>query len=61
MKLTLDHTERLNLQALLGAQRASIRIFERSEVLEGKIALGADEETALTDTREVTNDLERVE
>ena len=30
MKLMLDHTQRLNLHALLGAQRADVGLFARS-------------------------------
>ena len=60
MKLTLDHTQRLNLHALLGAQRADVGSIRAIWALQDKIALDAEEEKALGVKREVTNGLERV-
>ena len=60
MKLTLDHTQRLNLHALLGAQRADVGSIRSIWAVQDKIALDAEEERALAVTREVTNGLERV-
>ena len=47
MKLTLDHTQRLNLHALLGAQRADVGSIRAIWAVQDKLALDADEEKAL--------------
>ena len=47
MKLTLDHTQRLNLHALLGAQRADVGSIRAIWALQDKIALDAEEEKTL--------------
>jgi hypothetical protein len=60
MKLKLEHTQRLNLYALLGAQRADVGSIRAIWALQDKIALDAEEEKTLGVTREVTNGLERV-
>ncbi|MBZ5621737.1 MAG: hypothetical protein LAQ69_23865 [Acidobacteriia bacterium] len=60
MKLTLDHTQRLNLHALLGAQRADVGSIRAIWAVQDKIALDAEEEKTLAVTREITNGLERV-
>jgi len=60
MKLTLDHTQRLNLHALLGAQRADVGSIRAIWAVQDKIALDAEEEKTLGVKREVTNGLERV-
>jgi hypothetical protein len=60
MKLTLDHTQRLNLHALLGAQRADVGSIRAICALQDKITLDAAEEKALGIRREVANGLERV-
>ena len=60
MKLTLDHTQRLNLHALLGAQRSDVGSIRAIWAVQDKIALDAEEEKTLGVTREVTNGLERV-
>ena len=60
MKLTLDHTQRLNLHALLGAQRADVGSIRAIWALQDKIALDAEEEKALEVKHEVSNGLERV-
>ena len=60
MKLTLDHTQRLNLHVLLGAQRADVGSIRAIWAVQDKLALDADEEKTLAVTREVVNGLERV-
>jgi hypothetical protein len=60
MKLTLDHTQRLNLHALLGAQRADVGSIRAIWAVQDKIALDAEEAKTLGIKREVTNGLERV-
>ena len=60
MKLTLDHTQRLNLHALLGAQRADVGSIRAIWALQDKIALDAEEEKTLGVKHEVANGLERV-
>jgi hypothetical protein len=60
MKLTLDHTQRLNLHALLGAQRADVGAIRAIWGVQDKIALDAQEEKTLAVTREITNGMERV-
>jgi len=59
MKLTLDHTQRLNLHALLGAQRADVGSIRAIWALQDRIALGADEEKAIELRRELVNGQER--
>jgi hypothetical protein len=60
MKLTLDHTQRLNLNALLGAQRADVGSIRAIWAVQDKIALDADEEKAVELRREVVAGQERV-
>jgi hypothetical protein len=60
MKLTLDHTQRLNLHALLGAQRADVGSIRAIWAVQDKIALDADEEKALELKREMVAGQERV-
>jgi hypothetical protein len=59
MKLTLDHTQRLNLHALLGAQRADVGSIRAIWAVQDKIALNADEERALELKREMAGGQER--
>jgi hypothetical protein len=59
MKLTLDHTQRLNLHALLGAQRADVGSIRAIWDIQDKIALDADEEKAIDLKREFVNGQER--
>ena len=59
MKLTMDHTQRLNLHAVLGAQRADVGSIRAIWAVQDKIALDADEEKALELKREVVNGQER--
>ena len=56
----LDHTQRLNLHALLGAQRADVELFARSGRSRTSIALDADEEKAVELKREMVAGQERV-
>ena len=60
MKLTLDHTQRLNLHALLGAQRADVGSIRAIWAVQDKLALGVDEEEAIDLKRELINGQERV-
>lgn len=60
MKLTLDHTQRLNLHALLGAQRADVGSIRAIWAVQDKIALSVDEERALELKRELVGGQKRV-
>jgi hypothetical protein len=60
MKLMLDHTQRLNLHALLGAQRADVGSIRAIWTIQDRIALSADEEKALELKREIVGGQERV-
>lgn len=60
MKLTLDHTQRLNLHALLGAQRADVGSIRAIWGVQDKLALDADEEEAIELKRELVSGHERV-
>lgn len=60
MKLTLDHTQRLNLHALLGAQRADVGSIRAIWAIQDRIALAAGEETTVELRREVVAGQERV-
>lgn len=60
MKLTLDHTHRLNLHALLGAQRADVGSIRAIWAIQDRIALDADEEKAVELRREMIAGQERV-
>jgi hypothetical protein len=60
MKLMLDHTQRLNLHALLGAQRADVGSIRALWSIQDRIALGADEEKAVELKREMVAGQERV-
>jgi len=59
MKLTLDHTQRLNLHALLGAQRADVGSMRAIWALQDRLALNADEEKAIELKREIVAGQER--
>lgn len=59
-KLTLDHTQRLNLHALLGAQRADVGSIRAIWAVQDKIALDADEKESLELKRECVGGRERV-
>jgi hypothetical protein len=60
MKLMLDHTQRLNLYALLGAQRADVGSIRAIWSIQDRIALDADEEKAVELKREMVAGQERV-
>ena len=60
MKLMLDHTQRLNLHALLGAQRADVGSIRAIWAVQDRIALDADEEKAVEVKREMVAGQERV-
>jgi len=60
MKLTLDHTQRLNLDALLGAQRADVGSIRAIWAVQDKIALDPDEEKSIELKRELVGGHERV-
>jgi hypothetical protein len=60
MKLTLDHTQRLNLHALLGAQRADVGSIRAIWAIQDRIALDAPEESTLELRRELVGGQERV-
>lgn len=60
MKLMLDHTQRLNLHALLGAQRADVGSIRAIWGIQDRIALDADEEKAVDLKREMVAGQERV-
>jgi hypothetical protein len=60
MKLMLDHTQRLNLHALLGAQRADVGSIRAIWSIQDRIALDGNEEKALEVKREMVGGQERV-
>ena len=60
MKLKLDHTQRLNLHALLGAQRADVGSIRAIWAVQDCIALDADDEKAIELKRETVAGQERV-
>ena len=60
MKFTLDHTQRLNLHALLGAQRADVGSIRAIWSIQDRIALDADEEKTVELRREMAAGQERV-
>jgi len=60
MKLTLDHTQRLNLHALLGAQRADVGSIRAIWAIQDRIALSPDEEKGVEVKREVVTGQVRV-
>ena len=60
MKLKLDHTQRLNLHALLGAQRADVGSIRAIWAIQDRIALDADEEKAIDLKRQTSAGREQV-
>src|SRR5262245_18634615 len=60
MKLTLNHTQQLNLHALLGAQRADAGSVRAIWAVQDKLALDAEEEAAVELKREIVSGQERV-
>ncbi len=60
MLLKLDHTQRLNLHALLGAQRADVGSIRAIWAVQDKLVLDAEEEKAVELKREFAGGQERV-
>jgi hypothetical protein len=60
MHLRLDHTQRLNLHALLGAQRADVGSIRAIWAIQDRIALDAGEEKTIDLKREMAGGQERV-
>lgn len=60
MKIQLDHVQRLNLHALLGAQRGDVSTIRALWALQDKVALTPDEEEAIDLRRELEAGRERV-
>ena len=60
MHLMLDHTQRLNLHTLLGAQRADVGSIRAIWAIQDRLALSAEEEKAIELKREVVAGQERV-
>jgi len=60
MKIQLDHIQRLNLHALLGAQRGDVATIRALWALQDKLALSAEEETAVEFKSEFAGGQERV-
>ena len=60
MKLMLDHTQRLNLHALLGAQRADVGSIRAIWAIQDRIALDTEEEKIVELKREMVAGQERV-
>jgi hypothetical protein len=59
MKMMLDHIQRLNLHALLGAQRADVGSIRAIWAVQDKLALSSDEECAIELRREYVHGQER--
>jgi hypothetical protein len=59
MRLLLDHTQRLNLHALLGAQRADVGSIRAIWAVQDRVALDSDEEKAVELKREMLAGQER--
>lgn len=55
MTLTLDHTQCLNLHALLGAQRAEVGSIRAIWAVQDELALNADDEKVIELKREFVN------
>jgi hypothetical protein len=60
MRLTLDHAQRLNLHALLGAQRADVGSIRAIWSIQDRLALDDAEEKAVELKREIVAGQERV-
>lgn len=60
MKIELDHIQRLNLHALLGAQRGDVATVRALWALQDKLALSPEEEQAIDLKREFVGGQERV-
>ena len=60
MKLMLDHTQRLNLHALLGAERAGVGSICAIWAIQDRIALDGNEEKAIELKRSMAGGQEQV-
>jgi hypothetical protein len=60
MNIQLDHIQRLNLHALLGAQRGDVATIRAIWTLQDRLALDPDEENSIELTREYIDGRERV-
>jgi len=60
MKIQLDHIQRLNLHALLGAQRGDVATIRALWVLQDRLALTPEEEKAIELKREIVAGQERL-
>jgi hypothetical protein len=60
MTLTLDHIQRLNLHALLGAHRGDVATIRALWALQDKLALTLEEEASIELKREMIAGQERV-
>jgi hypothetical protein len=60
MKIQLDHVQRLNLHALLGAQRGDVATIRALWALQDKLALSPEEESAVEFKREFADGQERI-
>jgi len=60
MKIQLDHIQRLNLHALLGAQRGDVATIRALWALQDKLALTQEEEKLIELQRELVAGQERV-
>lgn len=60
MKVNLDHAQRLNLHALLGAQCVDVGAIRGIWALQDRLALTTEEEKAIELRREFINGQERV-
>ena len=60
MKIQLDHVQRLNLHALLGAQRGDVATIRALWALQDRLALSPEEESAVEFKREFAGGQERV-
>lgn len=60
MKIQLDHVQRLNLHALLGAQRGDVATIRRLWAIQDQLALSDDEEKDIELKREFVGGQDRV-
>ena len=60
MKIQLDHVQRLNLHAVLGAQRGDVATIRALWALQDKIALSPEEEKTIELRRECVAGQERI-
>lgn len=60
MKLLLDHTQRLNLHALMGAQRATLDDLRLLWKLQDRIELSAQEKTSINYRIQQVNGMQQV-